>query len=169
MVESQDLRRPIGWWLKEADARLDAAFDTALADHGVDRRGWQVLASLARSSAARAEIVATLAPFDEPAVINRVVDDLQRHGWVADSDGQLQLTSEGVRKQGSLAPLVDGVRRQVANALPEDDYATLIGLLARLVAALAPASTKSERSPRVATSEQTPQSTSITKSPREVH
>lgn len=35
------LRRPIGWWLKEADARLEAAFDNALAGQDVDPRGWR--------------------------------------------------------------------------------------------------------------------------------
>lgn len=38
-MTEQALERPIGWWLKEADARLDAAFDRALEGRGVDRRG----------------------------------------------------------------------------------------------------------------------------------
>jgi hypothetical protein len=35
-------QRPIGWWLKQLDARIEASFDAALADVGVDRRRWQI-------------------------------------------------------------------------------------------------------------------------------
>lgn len=130
--DEQILRRPIGWWLKEADSRLDAAFDSALSTHGVDRRAWQVLATLSRSATARTAVIAA---FDEPAVVEAVIDDLHRRGWVEDSDGLLTLTSEGTREHGVLAPLVDDVRRQVVAALPENEYITLVRLLARLVAA----------------------------------
>ena len=135
MSDEQILRRPIGWWLKEADARIDAAFDNSLADHDVDRRVWQVLATLARSSTARAEVVATLAAFDEPAVIDSVVDSLRSRGWVTESNGILRLTEDGVRKQETLAPAVERVRHQVSDAL-NGEYVTLVRLLARLVAAL---------------------------------
>ncbi len=47
-MESDDaLRRPIGWWLKEADARIDAALDGM----DVDRRRWQVLTTLTEGPA----------------------------------------------------------------------------------------------------------------------
>jgi len=134
--EDEIVRHPIGWWLKEADARLDAAFDLSLSARGVDRRGWQVLATLARSSTRRAEVVTSLASFDESAVVEGVVDGLKRRGWVDESGGALRLTPAGARKQASLVPLVEDVRRQVATALPEDDYVALVRLLARLVAGL---------------------------------
>lgn len=134
--DEEVLRRPIGWWLKEADARLDAAFDSSLSTRAVDRRGWQVLATLALASTPRADVVASLASFDEPAVVEGVVDELQRRGWVDESSGALRLTPAGAHEQAALAPLVETARRQVAAALPEDDYLMLIGLLGRLVAGL---------------------------------
>jgi len=70
MSDDQLLRRPIGWWLKEADARLDAAFDASLAVRGVDRRAWQVLATLARSATPRRKVAAVLASFDALVVVN---------------------------------------------------------------------------------------------------
>jgi hypothetical protein len=42
------MARPIGWWLKEADARIDAAFDRVLEGFHTVRRSWQVLSSSAR-------------------------------------------------------------------------------------------------------------------------
>jgi DNA-binding MarR family transcriptional regulator len=136
MDNSEALPRPLGWWLKEADARLDAAFDRRLAGLGVDRRGWQVLASLARHPTSAEEIIASLSSFDPPATIEAVLDGLRSRGWIEDSAGLLRLTADGEREHAELAPLVDSVRAQVAAALPQNDYALLIDLLRRLVAAL---------------------------------
>ncbi len=128
--------RPLGWWLKQADVRLDAAFDQVLQGRDVDRRIWQVLASLAKQPTDRSALTSSLAPFDEPQVIDSVLGDLTDRGWVDESDGVLALTPEGRREQTALAPLAGEVRRQVADALPGDDYATLVKLLSQLVAAL---------------------------------
>ena len=136
MSDEDPLRRPIGWWLKEADARLDAAFDSSLGGRGVDRRAWQVLAMLARSPSRRTDVVASLASFNHPAILEEVIDELKRRGRVEEANGALRLTPAGADEQATLAPLVEAVRRQVAAALPEDDYLTLVRLLARLVDAL---------------------------------
>ncbi len=127
------LSRPVGWWLKEADAALNGAFDAVLEGTGVDRRGWQVLASLARGPMSRADLVASLAGFDPPAVVGEVIDDAAGRGWVQERDGSLRLTASGEAQQQALAPLVDGVRERVTAALPQDEYVLLVGLLARLV------------------------------------
>ncbi len=136
MTDEQALSRPIGWWLKEADSRLDAAFDRQLQRRNVDRRDWQVLASLARRPTGRTELIDSLAAFDTPEVLERVVRNLESRGWVEDCNGLLRLTSEGVREQAALLPLVDQVRRQVAEALPQDDYVALVRLLGRLISGL---------------------------------
>lgn len=136
MTSEAALQRPIGWWLKEADTCLDGAFDRALEDRDVDRRGWQVLTSLAKQPTARTDLCASLASFDPPAAVEAVVDDLTARGWVEESAGLLRLTRDGEREQAASAPLVGGVREQVTAALSQDDYVTLVGLLERLVAAL---------------------------------
>ncbi|HWT24085.1 MAG TPA: hypothetical protein VN213_11315 [Solirubrobacteraceae bacterium] len=133
------LHRPIGWWLKEADARLDAAFARELAAFGVDRRGWQVLASLAAGPSTREQLAAALAPFDAPDVVDGVVDGLATGGWVSESDAGLQLTPEGAERRRQLAARVGTIRDRVGDALPGDDYVTLVRLLQRLVEAFEPA------------------------------
>lgn len=138
MSDEQVLRRPIGWWLKEADSRLDAAFDAALCESGAGRRDWQVLASLSRGPMNRAELVASLVSFDPPAVIAEILDHMQSNGWIEESESLVLLTRAGSLQQESLGPLIEGVRQQIAEALPQDDYVALVGLLARLVAALRP-------------------------------
>ena len=73
--------RPIGRWLKEADARLEAAFDLRLRGLGVSsRRAWQVLASVARAPVRRTTLVSELALFDPVEVNDRLVDDLLDEG-----------------------------------------------------------------------------------------
>ncbi len=129
-------QRPVGWWLKEADARLDAAFDGALAGSGTDRRGWQVLTSLARGPLPRADLVASLAAFDTPDAVAAVVDELRAREWVLEADGLLRLAPEGEAQRTVLAARVDAVRDRVAAALGED-YPVLVELLARLVDGLA--------------------------------
>lgn len=136
MTEEQALSRPIGWWLKEADARLDAAFDRSLEDRNMDRRRWQILASLARRPTRRIELVASLVAFDTPTAVGTAVSDLNSRGWIEESAGLLRLTPDGEREHTDLAPLVDEVRERVAAALPQDDYVMLVRLLQRLVAAL---------------------------------
>lgn len=128
--------RPLGWWLKQADAQIDAAFDAALRDTGADRRTWQVLTTLGRGPTSRADVVDALTPFDPPAAVERVLEHLQARAWVEESAGALRLTPVGAELEQSLAQLVEGVRRDVAAALPGEDYAALVGLLARLVEAL---------------------------------
>ena len=139
MSDEQALNRPIGWWLKEADARLDAAFDSALEHTGVDRRGWQVLASLIRGPARRSDLVSALASFDPPAAIEEMIDRMSARGWIEVEADIARLTQRGVTKQEALVPVVNGVRQQVSSALPGPEYTALVGLLARLVDALPPA------------------------------
>jgi hypothetical protein len=129
--------RPIGWWLKEADARLEAAFDVRLRAYGVSsRRGWQVLASVARAPVRRTTLVSELALFDPPEVSDRLVDDLLDEGWLAEGTGMLRLTAEGEDLHARLIAAVGEIRGWVADALPGDDYATLVNLLRQLVEAL---------------------------------
>jgi hypothetical protein len=73
MDERQALARPIGWWLKEADARIDEVFDRALMQSGLDRRRWQLLASLSRGPASQRDLTAALRRFDHDAAIDAVV------------------------------------------------------------------------------------------------
>jgi hypothetical protein len=156
-------QRPIGWWLKEADAALDGAFEAAVGSAGTSRRDWQVLTTLAAGPATRAELAAMLTRFDPAAVVGDVVDDLIARGWVAEPgqtdpatadpatadpatagsapagsarSGALTLTDAGRAAEAELAGRVGQVRRQVADALPDGDYDRLVHLLDRLVTAI---------------------------------
>jgi DNA-binding MarR family transcriptional regulator len=135
MRDEQALRRPIGWWLKEADAAIDGAFDAALAGTGVDRRSWQVLSTLGRGPQPAADVVRSLSAFDPPTAVREAIDGLARRGWV-DAADPLRLTPAGSEQLAALTPSVEAVRRRVSAALPDDDYVVLVRSLARLVEGL---------------------------------
>ena len=90
--------RPLGWWLKEADARIDAAFDRSLGLRGLDRRRWQILATLARGPLTQQGVAAALSRFDDDAEIAAIVADLLERGSVRRrGDAQLELTDQGTQ------------------------------------------------------------------------
>ena len=135
-ADTRALGRPIGWWLKEADALLDAAFEDGLRGTSVDRRGWQILSSLAQRPTSRDDLVVSLSAFAAPSLVDSVIEGLQERGWIQESPAGLNLSASGVLKQQALAIAVDAVRQKISKALPPEDYEALVSLLARLVAAL---------------------------------
>ena len=131
--------RPIGWWLKEADARLEHAFDVRLRAHGVtSRRGWQVLASVARAPVVRTDLVAELGNFQPAETIEQLITELSEEGWLTEEAGRLRLTPSGEELHTALRAQAVVIRNWVTDALPGDDYQTLVELLRRLVAAFPP-------------------------------
>ena len=124
-------RRPIGWWLKTADDRIEQAFEDAFESQSITRREWQVLESVARAPVLESELLKTLGAF---AGAQDAVDDLRHRGLLADgADGVLTLTDAGQGAHGRATAGVATVRSAVTAALPAENYATLIQLLSDLV------------------------------------
>jgi len=124
-------RRPIGWWLKTADARIEQAFEDVFEGQSITRREWQVLEPVSRAPALESELLQRLEAF---AGAQDAVDELRGRGLLADGvDGVLTLTDAGQVAHGRTAAGVATVRSAVSAALPEGNYATLLRLLADLV------------------------------------
>ncbi len=131
MTEQSGERRPIGWWLKTADARIEQAFEDVLQGQSITRREWQVLEPVSRAPVLESELLQKLEAF---AGAQDAVDELRRRGLVAGGvDGVLTLTDAGQVAHGRAAAGVATVRSAVSAALPEEIYATLLRLLADLV------------------------------------
>lgn len=134
MDDSDRAARPLGWWLKEADARIDNAFERALGGLGLDRRRWQILATLAAGPAQQGDIAAALSRFDDDAEIAAVVADLLDREMVRrDVDGALEITDQGAQAKLQAAEQIDRVRTRVSEALGDEGYGQLVGLLMQLV------------------------------------
>jgi hypothetical protein len=119
-----------------SDADEGQGLDRSSTAAGHGRRTWQVLSTLAAGPATAGDVIAGLAAFDSLDAIRAVLDELRNRGDVAEDAGMLRLTEAGTRTHRALAPLAGTVRRQVSAALPEQDYRTLVVLLARLVEGL---------------------------------
>jgi DNA-binding MarR family transcriptional regulator len=130
--------RPMGYWIKEIDRRIEAAFGRLLADEGLTRRHWQVLTTLAREETVRTELDAALAPF--AATVRPELDDLIGRGWVAERPaGTVGLTAAGRLAHDRVAERVRSLRAHVTEGLTEQDYLTLLTLLERVAGNLTPA------------------------------
>ncbi len=79
-----------------------------------------------------------LACSDSLLIVDRFIDALISAGWIEQADDTLSLSSAGADKQVAVAPLVDGVRQQITEALSQEQYELLVGLLSQVVAGLSP-------------------------------
>ena len=128
MYMSED-NKPIGWWLKELDRRIEASFEQLLALDGLDRRQWQAL----NAAAGEQQIAVALAPFlsgtDELAP---VVAPLAARGWLVGEE----LTPDGRAALERLTEKVVAHRRQVTAGIDAGEYAVTVGVLRRMAANL---------------------------------
>ncbi len=131
MTEQSAERRPIGWWLKTADARIEQAFEDVFESQSITRREWQVLEPVSRNPVSESELLQKLETF---AGAQDAVDELRRRGLLANgAAGVLTLTDAGHVAHGGAAAGVATVRSAVRAALPGENYDTLLRLLADLV------------------------------------
>lgn len=117
-MEPED--RPIGYWLRELDRRIEDAFAAALERQGLHRRHWQVLNGLGADD-----------PFWGPGErpYGEVLADLVTRGWATPSG---TVTAVGERARAQVATEVATVRRRAAAGVPDQDYLTTVRTLARM-------------------------------------
>lgn len=123
-------RRPIDWWLKQADALIDRSFADALGQLDIDRREWQILESLAVRAQPPEDLLRALEAFPDAET---AIHLLRARGLIDGRDDVLTLTKAGMSVHHQASGAVAAVRSRVASALPGDDYRLLIQLLSQLV------------------------------------
>jgi hypothetical protein len=97
---------------------------TGLAGRNVDRRQWQVLASLARRPTSRDEVIASPAAFAPPATVEAVLNGRSSLGWIEDSAGLQRLTADGAREHPLSWPLSSTLYEARWQRRSQDDYIT---------------------------------------------
>jgi hypothetical protein len=133
-------RKPIGYWLKELDTRIEATLDRTLSSEGVTRRDWQVLNALETAPAPRDRVLDALRPFwGEGAIApDDVLEKLVARGWaLRDADGGYALSPEGETTRSALLERVKELRMAIADGITPEDYQTTIATLERMAANLA--------------------------------
>ncbi|MFF2388480.1 hypothetical protein [Agromyces sp. NPDC058104] len=115
-------QRPIGYWLRVVDRKLDDAMLELFADEGITRRDWRrlnVIAGTVDDERLRRKITSRperLAP-------------LVQRGWVTDEPGAPRLTEEGEASYAALLERVTALRSRVAGAVSPDDFQTTLATL----------------------------------------
>ncbi|GAA3638288.1 hypothetical protein GCM10022200_22100 [Microbacterium awajiense] len=120
--------RRLGGLLRSVDHLLSHAFAEALAGEGVDRRDWMLLNVLSGEHSGHGEQADRVAAFAQRK--GKRMRALADRGWVArEADGTWTLTDAGRAERDRLGGIVDGIRSRVADAVPPDEYATMVASL----------------------------------------
>jgi hypothetical protein len=137
-MESQ--QRPIGYWVKELDRRIEDTFTAALAEHQLTRRHWQALTVLRQRPADLDAVTEALAPFWDgtgPAA-RQVLDDLVRRDWIFDDGGSFTLSEAGRQGYEVAAARVTRVRSAVSRGVTDEQYQATVATLRTMVENLRP-------------------------------
>lgn len=126
MYMSED-NKPIGWWLKELDRRIEAAFEQLLARDDLNRRQWQAL----NAAAGEEPIAVALAPFlAAEADLAAATGPLEARGWLAGEE----LTAAGRAALARLTELVVTQRQRLTAGIDDGEYAVTLAVLRQMAA-----------------------------------
>jgi DNA-binding MarR family transcriptional regulator len=136
MVQPDVTQQPIGYWLKHADRVITEHVDRVLSDSGFTRFRWQVLNIIYHAGTiTRSNLFDTMRTFIGARQLDEIIDGFVQEGWlIKDSDGaQLRLTDAGKDKHETVFGLQSEVRRRAMRGITEQEYATVIDVLQRVV------------------------------------
>jgi len=131
--------RPIGYWLRVIDRRLDDRMRELFAAEGLTRRDWRRL-NLIGGSVADPRMSERLASRPE-----RVAPLIER-GWVTGGPDAWTLTEAGETARATLLERVSALRGEVAGAVGPEDFATTLASLEAIARTLG--WSENERMPR---------------------
>jgi hypothetical protein len=114
--------RPLGYWLRVIDRRLDDRMRELFAAEGLNRRDWRRL-NLIAGTVTDSRMTEKLA--SRPERVAPLVD----RGWVAGEPGAWTLTEAGEAAHTRLLEQVSILRAEVAGPVSPDDFATTLASL----------------------------------------
>jgi DNA-binding MarR family transcriptional regulator len=125
--------RPIGFWLKLVDSKIDEQFASTLEEHGVTRRQWQLLNVLSRESASVEALDAAVAPFfvDDESSTEHLAE-LVDSGWLTLDATTYTLTERGRGAFERLSEVVATQRTLMTEGLTPQQYEDTIAVLERM-------------------------------------
>jgi DNA-binding MarR family transcriptional regulator len=131
-------QKPIGYWLKYADEVITEHVDRVLSDNGFTRFCWQVLNIIYQAGAiTESGVFDTMQTFIDRQQLGEILDRFVEQGWLVkrgEGDGaQLTLTGAGKAKRETVFELQSEVRRRAMQGITEQEYATVIDVLERMV------------------------------------
>lgn len=141
MTKETNLKRPIGYWLKQVDQLLTERIDEAQAVHGVTRTDWQILNLLKENGRASDELIfSVMHTFVDAAQFQEIIYHLIDQGWIDETlaSGELQLTCAGYDQHARIFATQKEVRQRAMQGIIQEDYVTVIRVLQQMVENLRP-------------------------------
>jgi DNA-binding MarR family transcriptional regulator len=137
-MADQDIAKPIGYWLKQADNVLTEHIDRVLSENGFTRSRWQVLNTVYQAGTiTRASLFDTVQTFIDARQLDEIIREFVEEGWLVAFGGgngaQLTLADAGIAKREAVFELQSGVRRRAMKGIAEQEYAKVIDVLERMV------------------------------------
>jgi hypothetical protein len=134
-------QKPIGYWLKQADKVITEHADRVLSDNGFTRSRWQVLNLVYQAGTiTRSGIFDTMQAFIDARQFDEIIDGFMEERWLVKfcegGAAQLTLTDAGKAQRETIFELQSEVRRRAMQGIPEQEYATVIDVLERMVSNL---------------------------------
>ena len=131
-------QQPIGYWLKHADRVITEHVDRVLGANGFTRFRWQVLNIIYQAcTVTRSGLFDTMQTFIDARQLDELIDGFAKEGWLikhGEGDGaRLTLTDAGKDKHDTVFELQSAVRKRAMRGITEQEYATVIDVLQRVV------------------------------------
>jgi DNA-binding MarR family transcriptional regulator len=131
-------QQPIGYWLKRADEVITEHVDRVLSDNGFTRFRWQVLNIVYQAGTiTRGGVFDTMQTFIDARHLDEIIDGFIKEGWLVkrgEGDAaQLMLTDVGKAQRETAFRLQSEVRRRAMQGIGEQEYATVVDVLERMV------------------------------------
>ena len=114
--------RPLGYWLRVIDRRLDDEMRDLFEAEGLTRRDWRRLNLIGGAVAGERMTERLAAPREK-------VEPLVERGWVEGEPGAWRLTEAGVAARDALHERVSSLRARVAGAVSPEEFATTVASL----------------------------------------
>ncbi len=126
-------RRPIGYWIKQADAALTQAIDATQASNGVTRFEWQVLSLIFDGDhVPETDIEITLASFADSDDVRAALARLAGSAWIAASAAGWGVTETGRHAHAQILAAQQQIRQQAMAGIADADYETTVRVLQQL-------------------------------------
>lgn len=143
MAQTAKPNLPIGYWLKQADYLITEQVNKAQAANGVSRSDWQVLNTLYEVGPVnRKRVFEFMSTFVDSSGLDEIITRFTERGWAErieggeDGTAAFQLTDEGRRRHRVILAAQKEVRQRAMQGISEEEYATVIRVLQRMVSNL---------------------------------
>ncbi|MEU5128206.1 MarR family winged helix-turn-helix transcriptional regulator [Streptomyces mobaraensis] len=128
--------QPIGYWSGATHDAVIRHIRDGMAGVDITQPQWWILNQVAGAGRPRGELVARLGGTIGvgPDEIGRTADSLLARGWLtADDRGALRLTDAGRAAKARTKELVDGMRAEIHEGIPDEEYVGALRVLRRMI------------------------------------